>query len=125
MLLFSHSVVSDSLRPHGPHRYRYKYIIEIKYLSISIYNRTLLEQYMTYSKKFKNTTSNYYSFGLWEVMAGRNKQMRKSYFNKNLFYESTQNILCFMEIILSFGPPQWQMRILDFFKFDGENEMRQ
>ena len=40
MLLFSRSVVSDSLQPHGPHRYRYKYIIEIKYLSMSIYMQT-------------------------------------------------------------------------------------
>ena len=51
--------------------------------------------------------------------------MRRFYFNKNISYESTQNVLCFMEIILSFGPPQWQMRILAFFKFDEENEMRQ
>lgn len=69
--------------------------------------------------------SNYYNFDLWEVMVGRKRQMRRFYFNKNISYESTQNVLCFMETILSFRPPQWQMRILAFFKFDEENEMRQ
>lgn len=39
MLLFSHSGMSDSLQPIGPHRYIYKYIIEMKHLSISIYTQ--------------------------------------------------------------------------------------
>lgn len=84
---------------------------------------TFSEQYLAQSKKLKNTTSNYYNFGLWEDNGRRKRQMRKTSFSMKISFIA-HYVLCYMEIILSLGPSQWQVMILTFFKFDGENEMR-